>query len=92
MMTHFRQRHRDRLIEVVIEPGTQGIDAWFLIDGTARSMPKTFPGNDMDAAIAETIGAAREWVERRPADNALHAAPFAVGMPQIGAAALRPHS
>lgn len=92
MMTHFRQRHRDRLIEVVIEPGTQGVNAWFLVDSTARSMPTSFSGNDMDAAIAETIRAAREWIDRRPADNALHAAPFAVGMPQIGGATPPPHS
>lgn len=90
MMSHFKQRHRGRLIEVVVEPRAQEIDAWFLVDGTARSVPKTFAGSDMDVAIAETVRIAREWVAKRPLNNALHAEPFAAGMPRYGTSASHP--
>lgn len=76
MMRHFNHLYRGRSIEVVIEPTERGCEAWFLVDGTARSVPRPFDGPDLDAAITETFRVARAWVDKRPQPASLHAVPL----------------
>ena len=92
MMRHFNQHYRGRSIEVVIEPTERGCEAWFLVDGTARCVPKPFNGPDLDAAITETLRAAHEWVDKRPRPAALHALPVPSALLKYPASPSRPAS